>query len=298
MDVPEPDLFTYFEVTSTKKKTKPGPDGLPYSAFGNRRSADTLLGADKEMRTGVSPPFDFNYSDSYFAPKGDEEEDVHQVIREPLSTRPLSMKNCDNKQIMSANVKVLEPRYKVVTNRAQNGFVGGRNFLTNIVDIDSAGRIYSNKYHGSNERIRERVNNIPISAAYDFAAAFPSVIHAWIWLVLRHRKLPESFITLFMAAYRNACAVYNHNGVVHIIIHFLSGVLQGCPASALLFNNALDPVLTWFSQVLGDGVRGLFRACADDLAFTLSRLKHLGLIHPVYAAAEQFAGLSLKPKNV
>ena len=57
-NVPEPDIYTYFEVTNTKKKTKPGPDGLPYSAYGNRHSADTLLGADKEMRTGVSPPFD------------------------------------------------------------------------------------------------------------------------------------------------------------------------------------------------------------------------------------------------
>ena len=81
-----------------------------------------------------------------FAPKGSQPNDPVEVIREPLQTRPLSLKNCDIKIIMSANVKTLELQYKDITHVTQNGFVPGRNFLNNILDIDSASRIYSMVY--------------------------------------------------------------------------------------------------------------------------------------------------------
>ena len=86
-------------------------------------------------------------------------------------------------------------------------------------------------------------SNIPILAAYDYEAAFPSVIHAWIWLVLFYRKLPADFIKLFQGIYHGASATFSHGNVKYTLINFFSGVLQGCPGSAFLFNNALDPFL-------------------------------------------------------
>ena len=80
-------------------------------------------------------------------------------------------------------------------------------------------------------------------------------------------------------------------------IPFLSGVLQGCPASAMLFNLALDPFLSDFERKLEYGNKGIVRACADDVAFSLQRLAHLPLLFPVYSAAQRFAGLSLKPRK-
>ncbi len=124
-------------------------------------------------------------------------------------------------------------------------------------------------YHGSPQAVRDSTKNMPMIGAFDFAAAFPSIIHDWMWLVLAHRQLSQSFITLFIAIYRNASAIFSHGSEVHTIIHFLSGVLQGCPASALLFNNSLDPCLAYFARVLEKGRKGIFRACADDLAFAL-----------------------------
>jgi len=100
-----------------------------------------------------------------------------------------------------------------------------------------------------------------------------------------------------MAIYKDANAVLEHERETIVIIRFLSGVLQGCPASGWLFNNALDPFLVLFSRVLENGRKGIFRACADDLSFSLSRLKHLNLIYPIYASAESFAGLKLHPKK-
>jgi len=87
------------------------------------------------------------------------------------------------------------------------------------------------------------------------------------------------------------------DGYTYEIINFLSGVLQGCPGSAFLFNNALDPFLVCFSNALGNGAKGIVRACADDLAFALSRLKHLELLYPIFAQAESIGGLKLKPQK-
>ena len=257
-----------------------------------------------------------------------------------METRPLSLKNCDNKLIVSANILALEPQYRSITHEDQNGFVTGRNFLKNLVDIDAAGRIYSTKYVGTipdenfkpdfslepnrlrtkirdfrpcpkphiysnkitdhaspSECARARIDNIPIICPCDFQAAFPSVSHRWIWRVLEHRKIPASFLVLFKAMYKDAMAVTITNGVMQTIICFFSGVLQGCPGSALLFNNSLDPLSFMFKRKLEGGRKGIIRACADDLTFALSRLSHIRLLHPTYVQAETLAGLSLKPKK-
>ena len=72
--------------------------------------------------------------------------------------------------------------------------MAGRNFLNNILDLDSAARIFSMVFESMCSNMNP--SNIPILGAYDFEAAFPSVIHEWIWLVLKFRKLPENYILL------------------------------------------------------------------------------------------------------
>jgi len=156
-NTPEPDIFTYYKVTNNRNKTAPGPDGLPYAAWQHKHAAPTLLEADIELRNGKPAPNGFNDSGCVFGAKGDDERDAVEVIRTAAKTRPLALKNCDNKMIMSANVKAVQPQYMSITHCAQNGFVPGRNFLHNVVDIDAAGRIYSTKYQGSSESIRNLV---------------------------------------------------------------------------------------------------------------------------------------------
>ena len=190
-------------------------------------------------------------------------------------------------------MKALEPQCKKITHIAQNGFVAGRNFLNNILDLDSAGRIFSMVFES--ECNSSNPSNIPIIGAFDFEAAFPSVIHGWIWLVLKHRKLPEHFIKLFQGIYHAASAMITFGLSKIKIIDFLSGVLQGCPGSAFLFNNALDPFLWKIHCVIREANKGIARGCADDLGICLSRLKHLNVLAPIFQDAFKFAGLKLKP---
>ena len=78
------------------------------------------------------------------------------------------------------------------------------------------------------------------------------------------------------------------------IILYLSGVLQGCPGSAFLFNNSLDPFLFLMFTRLREGNKGIVRACADDIGACLARLKHLNVMAPIFDCAASLAGLKLK----
>eukprot|EP00972_Heterocapsa_arctica_P045683 6741317-Heterocapsa_arctica.AAC.1 len=49
----------------------------------------------------------------------------------------------------------------------------------------------------------------------------------------------------------------------------MSGVLQGCPLSGLLFAVSLDPYLRWMKHDIEDAGLGVIRACADDIGASL-----------------------------
>ena len=65
------------------------------------------------------------------------------------------------------------------------------------VDGESASRMYSMLFDDLDSTSPEA---FPIAGAYDFEAAFPSVIHEWIGLVLHHRKMPADYISVFKAS--------------------------------------------------------------------------------------------------
>ena len=143
-DVPPPDEWAMSDTVWSMRDSAPGGDGLPYSSYKGigLTGVKTLLGADRALRSGVLPPPSFNESVTMFSPKGTQPHDPVEVIREPLKTRPLSLKNTDNKTIVAANVRMLEPQYRKHTHVTQNGFRKGKNFLNNLIDLDAAARIF------------------------------------------------------------------------------------------------------------------------------------------------------------
>ena len=113
---------------------------MPYSAWRATRDAgiETLRGIDKTLRIGNEPAAGFNNSRMSFQVKGEDDHDSISVLRDPMCTRPLNMKNTDNKIIASANCIALNPDFITITHKTQNGFTQGVNFLVNLVDVDSA----------------------------------------------------------------------------------------------------------------------------------------------------------------
>ena len=107
-------------------------------------------------------------------------------------------------------------------------------------------------------------SSVRVLIFFDFLAAFPSVAHAWIFHVLHAIGIPSWLVNIIHCIYTNAWAVSDDGGRWSPLFQFLSGVLQGCPASEFLFNLALNPFLIIFQEALEQHKGGIMRACADD----------------------------------
>ena len=220
-------------------------------------------------------PFPFYASLGIFPPKGTCPQDQVEVIREPEKTRPLNLKNTDNKAICGTVISGYYQPMKESTHRTQRGFVPGRQLTQNVLDLDSASRIlaFMNRKLGK--------NTLPaVLALFDFIAAFPLVFHSWIMLVLELRGFPEGLIDFVKSLYARNYTTMRHGGFEYFLYWIFSGVHQGCPASAFLFDVAVDPILVAFEEALEQGPTGtsnpaafgIVRTCADDIGTALLSL--------------------------
>ena len=94
-----------------------GPDGNPNSAWlaTGEEGVTSLSQAGDALAGGVKPPLWFYQSILLFAPNGEETEDtIRECIRNASNTRPLAMKNTDNKIVAAvANRKLTGPIAKL-----------------------------------------------------------------------------------------------------------------------------------------------------------------------------------------
>ena len=169
--------------------------------------------------------------------------------------------------------------------------------MNNILDLDSASRIMGNNAEDYNSQSAHSPlhRKCSILAFFDFAAAFPSVVHDWICLVWEMRGFPVGIRYLFACIYFLNSAHASEGESLTFLFWYLSGVLQGCPASAFVFDVCLDPFLVAFEKVVADKGRGIIRACADDLGAALEHYKTFKYMYTVFEDAEKLAGLTLKP---
>ena len=133
---------------------------------------------------------------------------------------------------------------------------------------------------------------------------FPSIIHGWIFAVLAARTFPSTIQHFVKQLYSFNAAYGCCNGTLVFLFWILSGVLQGCPLSSILFNISLDPFLECFHEFFVQSatstttsmpVSFTLRACADDIGVALRKLSDLIALASVFSAAELTAGLRLKP---
>ena len=89
---------------------------------------------------------------TFFVPKGEFESDPVAICREPLETRPLSLKNSDNEICAAVVNRSMADVVKQGTHKTQNGFVSGRQLIQNPVDLDAAGRLFSMIADDENKR--------------------------------------------------------------------------------------------------------------------------------------------------
>ena len=173
-------------------------------------------------------PLCFVASTWVFIPKGfvEDSRDEFIVVVRPGETRPLALKNSDNKLVCSCWLRKLRAAVSVHACPLQRGFIPGRTFVQNVVDLDAAARQFG---------LQMGAAKLPSLACFDFAAAFPSLSHSWLFRLLAHLKLPEGFVNLVKAVYHCNTAFGRVLGALAPIFLVMCGVLQGCHLSGVLF---------------------------------------------------------------
>ena len=151
--------------------------------------------------------------------------------------------------------------------------------LANIVDVDEA---------MIDASLRE---DNPAAILFDFAAAFPSIDHDYIFDVLTSRGWSEWFIKVLKLLYWNNVCCISLGGVRNPGFEISAGVRQGCPLSPLLFAIISDVLLRRLSRTIP---RALVRAYADDLAMVLrSSREHLSTLESTFFEYGIISGMKL-----
>ena len=128
--------------------------------------------------------------------------------------------------------------------------------LRNVLDIDFAAHKIS---------VRSTSGAILL---FDFAAAFPSMSHDFMWDVLSTIGLPDHYIDMLKLFYKGNKHFIRMGGAVLDSITVYSGVRQGCPLSPLLFALCADILL----RALAGHLHGDEALCAfaDDTAVVVA----------------------------
>jgi hypothetical protein len=244
------------------------------------------------MAAGNNVGEGFNDSLWIFPSKGSQDDDSATAVkRGAADTRPLSLKNTDNKSLAgTVNAQLAEP----ISNWAdevQEGFVRGRQALNNVCTVDAHSRALDAIAHSA---AKLSISQAPLLLLFDLAAAFPSIAHSFIFAVLEFYGFPTGLLLFFRQLYNNNVCYATIEGQRVLLYTILSGILQGCPASGSLFVLAVDP---FYRMVKARIAGSRSKAFADDLATIIQKFSQIPLIKQCFDVLESVSGLALKPKK-
>ena len=206
------------DAIKASTNSAPGPDQIPYLAW-RRLGAlgiDTLycaaqtLSEDQVERMlqnaycdeGDAGRHDFNLGTLVCLPKkatGFDDRAGEYYAAE--STRPLSIVNTDNRIIANAARLRWEPHYNTWISDMQQGFLGGRSIIKNLIDLDTEAMTISLK------------SDRGAIILFDFKAAFPSISQEYIHRVLQRTGMPEGCQRLVRSLYNDSKCLIACGGV-------------------------------------------------------------------------------------
>ena len=135
----------------------------------------------------------------------------------------------------------------------------------------------------------------------DFAAAYPSVNHSWIFSVLENTGLPGFLCRFLRSVYSDSTTHVEFAGANRGQFLVARGVRQCCPASGFLFAMAFDPIFRLLQEAAiprnPDNLNFLQPAqyaYADDFAVAASSFRGLMFaMAPAFRSVDYIAGLNL-----
>ena len=300
LELPSADFYASY--ISKLKDSATGRNGIPYSAY----KADTCLSSlvfsthTQYMASESCPDrlAAFNEQLVWFAFKGVCDEDDIAAYRHPSQLRTIFGSNTDSKIVAGGIAGCLTPATLTLTPSNQRGFCKGRQLGLNIVDLDSYMRTYNVLHTWPNLHTlvsdSSYLRNIPCSALYDFYNAFPTLLHQWLFLVLKVLQVPQSFQLVIWWMYQQVTAFSSGVGDGTLLFSILGGVKTGCPASSILFLLGINPIVDMFNMLCDTPALATTRVCADDFGSTLKHMFLLSRQAAIFKIAAKACGLLLK----
>ena len=234
-------------------------------------------------------PDHFAESRTVLYPKTSDIDDNGRIIRSPDALRPLTLCNCDCKLLTSAICRGLH-WYTMRCIHPSQRCISSRQMTDNIFEIETNALAHV--------ACAPQESGVLLT---DFAAAYPSVNHSWIFSVLENTGLPDFLCRFLRSIYSDSITHVEFAGADRGQILMARGVRQGCPASGFLFAMAFDPIFRWLQESIiprnPDNLEFLQPAqCAyaDDLA--VASLSFRGLmtaLAPAFRSVDSIAGLNL-----
>jgi hypothetical protein len=156
--------------------------------------------------------------------------------------------------------------------------------------------VYNNLFDASSFNW-SRIGDLPAAALYDFCNAFPTLLHEWLFFVLKVIRCPKEYRNVIQAMYTKIMAYSSGIGECAFLFFVLGGVNTGCPLSSMLFLLGVNPIIHLFIW-LSDGPKlSVTRVCADDFGSALKTLSALKNQAAIFRAASGITGLHLKPSK-
>eukprot|EP00959_Pyramimonas_sp_CCMP1952_P027719 581675-Pyramimonas_sp.AAC.1 len=149
------------------RKSAPGPDGLGAKAWlATPLGVETLAEAMTWQLEGPPMRQEWNLSIAVFPAKGTRDDDPQEVLRRAGETRPLALENTSKKAVMWALTSCTKKVAGWHCVDTQGGFICGRNFCNNIIELDARSRVLSMAAgHGGS----------PFLISFDWGQAFPII---------------------------------------------------------------------------------------------------------------------------
>ena len=119
----------------------------------------------------------------WFALKGVCADDDIAAYREASQLRTIFGSNCDAKITAGAIASKITPPTLALTPPEQRGFCRGRQLSLNAVDLDTFMRAFNVMFDGPWEITN--LSNFPLVALFDFCNACPTLLHEWLFLVIK-----------------------------------------------------------------------------------------------------------------
>lgn len=170
----------------------------------------------------------------------------------------------------------------------QRGFVRNRHISDNIVELEGALATFS-----------QAAGRSAAGLLLDFANAFLSLAHDFMWRVLEGLHINPKVIRLVRLLYRQLVTNILYKGRDVATHPIASGIKQGCPLSGTLFALTLDPLIRRYLSVLT--LRSsVICAFAYDIGLAmLNMCRQLPFILTIFRDWYMATGLKLEgPKGV